>query len=404
MFLSKLIPVQQALKTMETTIKTTQTEKIPLEKAYQRVIAEDVLSLLDSPPFSRSAMDGYALQAEDTFKSSTNSPVELTVVDRIGAGTMSNITVRKGNVVKIATGAPLPQGSDAVVMEEYTHEDGNQLLVESPLTPGENVSFQGEDVKKGDVISKKGRLLQPQDLALIASGGHSEVTVYRKPRIAVLITGSELVMPSPDIKGPEVVNSNHYTVKALVESSMALPTLSHVEDDALKIKAEFERLLKTHDAIITTGGTAISKGDVVVDVVNELGEVLFHGVAMRPGKPFAFGKIGDKPVFMLSGFPVAAMVQYDIMVRKNLEKMQNIQNPSKLVKKTSTRKIPSTLGRTDYVRARTRGNKVEPLNIKGSTIVRSMADSNCYIVIEENVEGFAEGEECDVLLYDSFHI
>lgn len=404
MFLSKLIPVQQALKTIEDTLKHTSLENISLEEAYQRIIACDVTSLLDSPPFSRSTMDGYALMAQNTLSSSPNNPAELTIIDRIGAGSMSHTIVEEGKAVKIATGAPIPQGADAVVMEEYTQEQGNKLLVESSLTPGENVSFQGEDVKKGDVIIKNGVFLQPQDLALIASGGYVEVTVYRKPRIAVLITGSELVMPSPGIKGPEVVNSNHYTLKALVESSLAIPTLHHVEDDVLKVENEFERLLQTHDALITTGGTAISKGDVVVEVADELGEVLIHGVAMRPGKPFAFGKVNDKPVFMLSGYPVAAMVQYDILVRKNLEKMQNIHNSPKLVEKTTSRKIPSTLGRTDYVRARTDGDKVVPLNIKGSTIIRSMVNSNCYIVIEENLEGVAEGEKCEVLLYDSLRV
>lgn len=404
MFLSKLLPVQQALKTIEDTLKPIDTEIVSLEDAYQRVIAGDVRSRLDSPPFSRSAMDGYAVKAQDTFHSSTNNPVELTIIDRIGAGSMSHAPVEEGKAVKIATGAPLPQGADVVVMDEYVQEQGDQLLVESPLTPGENVSFQGEDVKKGDVIVKWGKLLQPQDLAIIASGGYSEVTVYRKPRIAVLVTGSELVMPSPDIKDAEVVNSNHYTLKSLVESSLAVPTPNHVEDHAEKVKDEFERLLKTHDALITTGGTAISKGDVVVEVAAQVGEVLMHGVAMRPGKPFAFAEVDDKPVFMLSGYPVAAMVQYDILVRKNIEKMQNIHKPLKLVKKTAARKIPSTLGRTDYVRARTDGNEVTPLNIKGSTIIRSMVDSNCYIVIEENLEGVAEGEKCDVLLYDSLRI
>lgn len=404
MFLSKLIPVQQALKTIEDSLKHTNTEKISLEKAYQRTLAEDVTSLLDSPPFSRSAMDGYALKAHDTFSSSPNNPTELTIVDRICAGSISHAVVEEGKAVKIATGAPLPPGADAVVMEEYTQEQGDQLQVESPLTPGENVSFQGEDVEKGDVIVKRGRLLQPQDLAIIASGGYSAITVFRKPQIAVLNTGSELVMPSPDIKGPEVVNSNHFTLKALVESSLAIPTINHAEDDALLVKNEFKRLLKTHDALITTGGTAISKGDVVVEVADELGEVLIHGVAMRPGKPFAFARVNDKPVFMLSGYPVAAMVQYDVMVRKSLEKMQNIHKPFKLVKKTAARKIPSTLGRTDYIRGRTDGDKVTALNIKGSTIIRSMVESNCYIVIEENLEGVAEGKKCDILLYDSLRV
>lgn len=404
MFLSNLIPVQQAHKIIGNSIKQTKPEKIPLEEAYQRVLAEDVRSLLDSPPFSRSAMDGYALKAQNTFTSSTNSPSELIIVDRICAGSVSEKVVEEGKAVKIATGAPLPQGADAVVMEEYTDEQEDQLIVESPLTPGENVSFQGEDIKNGDVIIEKGRLLQPQDLALIASGGYSEVTVYRKPRIAVLNTGSELVMPSSDIKGAEVINSNHFTLKALVDSSLAISTLNHAVDDAELVKKEFKRLLQDHDALITTGGTAISKADVVVDVADELGEVLLHGVTMRPGKPFAFGIIDDKPVFMLSGYPVAAMVQYDVMARKSIEKMQNIDKPYVLVKKTATRKIPSTLGRTDYIRGRVDGEEVTPLNIKGSTVIRSMVESNCYIVIEENVEGVAEGEECDVLLYDSMDI
>lgn len=404
MFLSKLMPVKQALKTIESNLKQTLLEKIPLENAYQRVTVEEVTSLLNSPPFDRSAMDGYALKADDTFNSSLQNPAQLTVVDRIGAGSISQAILGHGQAVKIATGAPIPQGADAVVMEEYTQEKGNILEVEASLTPGENISFKGEDIRKGDVIIKKGRYLQPQDLALIASGGYNQVTVHQKPRIGVLITGSELVMPSPDIQGAEVVNSNHYTVKAMVEGCQAIPTLSHVEDHAGMVENEFERLLKDHDALITTGGTAISKGDVVVNVADTLGEVLIHGVAMRPGKPFAFALVGDKPVFMLSGYPVAAMVQFDVMVRKNLEKMQNLNKPPQLVQKIAARKIPSTLGRTDYIRAKTDGDKVIPLNIKGSTIIRSMVGSDCYIVVEENLEGIAEGEKCDVLLYDSLRV
>ena len=249
---------------------------------------------------------------------------------------------------------------------------------------------------------EKGKFLQPPDLAMIASGGYSEVNVYKKPRIAVLITGSELVMPHVNLKDAEIINSNHYALKALVESSMATPTLFHVEDDAEKVEQEFERLLESHDAIITTGGTAISKGDVVVKVADKLGELLIHGVAMRPGKPFAYAQIKNKPVFMLSGYPVAAMVQYDVFVRKFLEKMQNIHKIIPLVEKTAARKIPSTLGRVDYIRAITDGDKVTPLNIKGSTIIKSLVDSNSYIIIEENLEGVEEGGKCDVLLYDSY--
>lgn len=408
MFLSELTPVPKAHAIIENTIKQASIEnpieKIPLENAHRRVIAQDVTSLLDSPPFDRSAMDGYAIRAQDTFGFSQRNPVKLNIVDRIGAGSKSNVILKNGEAVKIATGAPIPQGADAVVMEEYTQEDGDDLEVALSLTPGENVSFKGEDIQKEDVVLGKNRLLKAQDLAIIASAGYSEVEVFRKPLIGVITTGSELVMPRPDIHDAEVINSNHYTIKAMVESSLAIPTLIHLEDDAPLVKKEFNKLIETHDAIITTGGTAISKGDVVVDVADELGEVLIHGVTLRPGKPFAFAQVQNKPVFMLSGYPVAAMVQFDVMARKHLLKMQNLERTPLLIKKTATRKIPSTLGRTDYIRAKTDGEFVEPLKIKGSGIIRSMVESNCYVVIEENLEGIGEGELCDVLLYDSLRV
>ena len=189
-----------------------------------------------------------------------------------------------------------------------------------------------------------------------------------------------------------------------MESALAIPTLVHCVDSHKLVENEFERLLETHDAIISTGGTAISKGDVVVDVTENIGEVLIHGVALRPGKPFGFGIIHEKPVFMLSGYPVAAMVQADVFVRNSLYKMQGIENKPRIFHKIASRKIPSSLGRTDYIRAKTDGNIVRPLKIKGSGIIRSMVESDSYIIIEENLEGIGKGEECNVLLYDSLTI
>ncbi|AEG19347.1 molybdopterin molybdotransferase MoeA [Methanobacterium paludis] len=404
MFLSELMPARDALSIIKSVPLKLDVEEIPLDDAHRRVLAEDVKSLLSSPPFDKSAMDGYALRAEDSFGHSQTNPAHLKIKDRIGAGQMSNVTLKNGEAVKIATGAPIPEGADAVVMEEYTIEDGNNLEVEMSLTPGENVSPIGEDIVVGDLVLRAGQLLRPQDLAIIASSGYDEVKVFKKPKIGVITTGNELVMPNPDISGAEVINSNHYTVKALVEATMACPTLVHRVDNAEIVEEEFERMLATHDALITTGGTAISKGDVVVDVADKIGEVLIHGVALRPGKPFAFGKVHDKPVFMLSGYPVAAMVQFDVFIRQQLKRMQGINTCPKTVKKTAARKIASTLGRTDYIRAVTDGEMVKPLKIKGSGIIRSMVESNCYIIIEENLEGVEAGEECEVILYDSLQV
>lgn len=404
MFISELIPVKDALKIIDNIEIKLDIERIPLEEAYNRVLAEDIKALLDSPSFDRSAMDGYAVQAEDTFGSSETSPAYLKVVDRICAGDTSKIVLKQGEAIKIATGAPIPEGANAVVMEEYTYEENNDLEVSKTLFLGENVAPFGEDFKKGDELLKSGKLLRPQDIGIITSAGHDTINVFKKPKIGVITTGNELVMSKSEIKGAKIINSNYYTLKALVESTLAVPELTHCVDDAQKVKEQIETFLESCDAIITTGGTAISKGDVVVDVVDKMGEVLIHGAGIRPGKPFGFGVINGTPIFMLSGYPVASMVQFDIFTRNYLLKMQNIHKEFSIIKKTASRKIASTLGRTDYVRAKTEGNLVHPLKIDGSGIIRSMVESDCYILIEENVEGINEGEECDVLLYDSLKV
>ncbi len=404
MFLSELITVKEAINIIENVKIKTGAEKIPLEEAYNRVLAEDVISLMDSPPFDKAAMDGYAIKAEDTFGFSQINPACLVVVDEISAGQTSKANLKNKEAVKIATGAPMPDGGDAVVMEEHTKRHGNIIEVETSVVPGENVSFKGEDIKKGEMVLGKRRILRAQDLGIIASSGYDKVNVIRLPKVSVITTGNELVKPTSYVRKPSIINSNYYTLKASVESSLAIPKVEHCIDDEKKMSEQLEESLKWADAIITTGGTAISKGDVVVDVVDQMGEVLIHGVSIRPGKPFAFGIIEEKPIFMLSGYPVAAMVQFDVFVKPYLFRMQNIPFKPKIIRKKTQKKIPSTLGRTDFVRAKTDGNLVHPLMIKGSGVIRSMVESDCYIIIEENVEGIAEGEECDVLLYDSLKI
>jgi len=404
MFLTNLMPVQEAHDVIRSTLKTVGTENIALEDAHMRVLAEDIRSNLNSPPFERSAMDGYAIKAENTFGFSETNPAKFKIIDTIGAGQLSNEVVKSGQAVKISTGAPIPEGADAVVMEEYTNSESEHLEVETSVTPGENVSPMGEDFRKNDLILKHGKLLRPQDLAIIASSGFSSVEVYKKPKVGIITTGTELVMPKSTLKGAEIINSNHYTFKAVVEASLALPSLVHCIDSEQVVKDQFESMLSDHDVLVTTGGTAISKGDVVVDVTEELGEVSIHGVALRPGKPFGFGTVEGKPVFMLSGYPVAAMVQSDVFLRNSLYQMQGIEYKPQSVTKTTSKKIASSLGRTDYIRAKTDGSMVRPLKIKGSGIIRSMVESNSYILIEENLEGINEGAECNVILYDSLTV
>ncbi|MGZ7048735.1 MAG: molybdopterin molybdotransferase MoeA [Methanobacterium sp.] len=404
MFLFELKPLKDTLNIINKVEIQKKREKIVIKDAYNRVLAQDVKALFDSPSFDRSAMDGYAIKAEDTFGFSQINPAHLNLIDSIGAGKKSEVNLKNGEAVKIATGAPIPQGANGVVMEEYTYQKENNLEILTSITPGENVSPAAEDFKKGDLLLKNPKLLRPQDVGIITSSNYEKIEVFKKPVIGIITTGNELVMPGQEIKDAEIVNSNYFTLKALVESTLAIPVVTHCIDEKEKVKDQIKYFLKSCDAIITTGGTAISKGDVVVDAVGELGEVLIHGVSLRPGKPFAFGVISKKPAFMLSGYPVAAMVQFDVFVRECLLKMQNIKRKLQIVKKVASRKVASSLGRTDYIRAKTDGNNVYPLKIKGSGIIRSMVESNSYIIIEENVEGIDKGEECNVLLYDSLKV
>lgn len=404
MFLSELIPVEKAHNIIAENQKIMPTEVIKLEKAHKRVNFHEFISQHSSPPFDRSAMDGYALQAQDTFGSSPSNPKHLKIVDRIGAGDLSSVEIQPGQAVKIATGAPIPAGADAVIMEEYTYENGDNIDVMATLSPGENVSYIGEDISKGDKVIGEGKVLRPQELAMIASAGYSEVEVYKKPRVGVIVTGNELVDPTFHLQGAQVINSNQYALRALVESSMADCEVTHCRDNVDLMEKAISQAVEKYDVIITTGGTAISKGDVVVDTVDKLGQVLIHGVAVRPGKPVGFGMVNEKPVFMLSGYPVAAMVLFDIFVRPYLLRMQNITYEHRLVKRVARKKVPSNLGRTDFIRAIADDKSVYPVLSKGSGVIRAMVESNAYLVIEENQEGVGEGEKCDLILFDSFKV
>lgn len=341
------------------------------------------------------------MRAEDTFGSSPENPSRFTVTDSIGAGDVSDVDVDRGEAVKIATGAPIPRGADAVVMEEYTVSSGSEISVVRPVFPGENVAPAGEDFRAGDTVLSKGTLLRPAEIAMAASAGYSQLRVYKKPSVKVIITGNELMEPSADLEPGKIPNSNLYTLKALVESAGGDAEVSHAPDDMDIIVDEIRGAVKEHDMVITTGGTAVSRGDVVVDAVDSLGDVLFHGVAMRPGKPVAFGIVEGKPVFMLSGYPVAAMVQFDVLARYYLLRMQHLDYSHRTVKRRCLGKVASGPGRTEYVRANADNGTVKPVQSRGSGIIRSMVESNAYIVIDENLEGIAEGEECEVLLFDS---
>ena len=402
MFLSKLESLGNALKLIDNHQKVMGTEEVPLFEAHKRVLAEDIMAYHNSPPFDKSAMDGFALKGENTFGASQSNPKTLRIVDAIGAGDFCDKTINEGEAIVIATGAPIPEGADAVLMKEYTTTDGDEVTIYSQVTPGENVSPKAEDIRKGEKILSKDTFIRYQEMGLIASAGYDSVEVYRKPKIKLIITGNELVEPTKEeIDKAKIINSNKYAIKAMIEDAGALVSISHAGDTFDEVREEVLKATKDYDVIMTTGGTAISKGDVVLDVVDDLGEVLFHGVAIRPGKPFGAGVINDKMIFTFSGQPVAAMSQFDMFARKYLFKMQAREFDFHIVKREAQLKIPSQLGRTDFIRAFSDDTHARHILNRGSGIIRSMVEANSYIIIDENDEGYQKGDIVDVVFFDS---
>lgn len=402
MFLSKLDSLSNARKLISDNQKTTEIEEISIYDAHKRVLAEDIIAFHDSPPFDKSAMDGCALIAENTFGASNSAPKQLKVIDAIGAGDFSSKKVNENEAIVIATGAPIPDGANAVLMKEYTTTDGDDLTIYSQVTPGENVSPKSEDIEKGQKILDKNTFIRYQELGLIASAGYDKVKVFKKPRVKIIITGNELVEPTKEeIDKAKIINSNQFTIKAMVEDSGAICDIGHAGDTFDEVKEAVLEASKDYDVIMTTGGTAISKGDVVLDVVDELGEILFHGVAIRPGKPAGAGIINGKMVFTLSGQPVAAMSQFDMFARKYLFEMQGRSFEFHVTKRTSQLKIPSQLGRTDFIRAVSDDEHAKHVLNRGSGIIRSMVEANSYIIIDENDEGYQKDDLVDVVFFDS---
>jgi molybdopterin molybdotransferase len=287
-------------------------------------------------------------------------------------------------------------------MKEYTTTDGDDLTIYSQVTPGENVSPKSEDIKKGEKILDKNTFIRYQEMGLIASAGYDTVKVFKKPKVKVIITGNELVEPTKEeIDNAKIINSNKFTIKAMIEDSGAVAEIGHAGDTFDEVKQAILEASKDFDVIMTTGGTAISKGDVVLDVVDDIGEILFHGVAMRPGKPAGAGIVNGKMIFTFSGQPVAAMSQFDVFARKYLFEMQGRSFDFHVVKRVSQLKIPSQLGRTDFIRAVSDDEHAKHVLNRGSGIIRSMVEANSYIIIDENDEGYQKDDIVDVVFFDS---
>jgi molybdopterin molybdotransferase len=377
-------------------------EQVPLGDSLDRVLASDLVADRNVPGFNKSAVDGYALRGEDTFGATAAAPLSLELVGELLPGSGPQLVVAPGRTARIMTGAPVPEGADAVLMAEYASERDGSVLVSAPVTPGRNVAREGEDIRNGTTVLHRGRLLQPQDLGVMASLGRVQVPVVRRPKVALASTGNELIGPGQagSTGGGQVVDSNSIVLEALLRRHGAVAHgLGIVRDDP---EALTEVLLGFQgDLLITTGATSVGREDYLPGLLAEHGELLVHGVNIRPGSPVGFGRLGQRPVMLLPGNPVAVMVCFDMLVRPMLMRMLGLPE----ARRDRTRKLPlrrklaSELNRIDHVRVRVVEDGVEPLRSGGAGVLSAMSRADGFVVIEKDLEGIEAGELVEVHLF-----
>ena len=383
-------------------------ELVSPEEALGQVLAEDIVSKVNIPSHDRAAMDGYAVVAVDTFGSSQTSPVLLNLVNRIEMGKYPSFQLRSGEIAEIATGGILPAGANAVVMLEYARKiDERQVEILASVTPGENVSKAGEDVQNGDLVLGEGTRIKPPDVAMLAAISIERVRVVRRPKIAVICTGSELIELGEPMSPGKIMNTNRFLLSAMIQEVGASPIyLGLAEDNVEDIRRLIQLGLAEADIVTITGGTSVGGKDLVPDAIDLAGKpgMLVHGVSIRPGMPTGLASVNGKPVVSLSGQPVAAMIGFNTFVRPLiLRLLGTVEEPMPSVRAELSRRVASASGMRTYlrvvVRESERGYVVDPITTSGSGLLSSLTQANGIIVIPEDKEGLEEGEGVTVILF-----
>jgi molybdopterin molybdotransferase len=400
---SERTDLESALDQLRAFVKPLVEEAVPLRQALGRTLARDIVSTKQVPAFDKSAMDGYALRAAETFGASPTDPASFKVIGEILPGDAGDFEVEPGEAVRIMTGGAFPKGADAVLMVEQTTDQGDSVLVHGPVVPGRNVARAGEDVQKGDRVLGRGRVLRPQDLGVLASIGEVELQVTRRPVVGILSTGNELVEPDSAEAGSRghVVNSCRFLLEGLVTLTGGIPqSLGTLPDDSDTIRAALAAF--DGDILLTTGATSTGKEDFLPGLIAELGELFVHGVNIRPASPLGFGRMGKALAVLLPGNPVAAMVGFDVFVRPAIQLMlsQPEGRNNRRVRGRLRRKLASALNRTDFVRVLLLGDgEVEPLRSGGAGVLTSVTKADGFVIVPRDDEGFEAGTEVEVFLF-----
>ncbi|WP_408010684.1 gephyrin-like molybdotransferase Glp [Pseudalkalibacillus sp. A8] len=388
-----------------------QAEELNIEDVLDRVLAEPIIADHDVPPFNRSPYDGFALRAEDTVKASTETPVHLEVIEEIGAGQVAKSHLRQGQAIRIMTGAAIPEGADAVsmfeVVKEYEKDSKPMIEVGRKFRPGQNIAQQGEDTGKGTVLIEKGTRIKPGVTAILATFGYKTIKVYRKPKIGIYATGTELLDIDEPLQPGKIRNSNAYMISAQIRKMGGEPLyLGKLADDFEACFEAVSAVLNDVDALVTTGGVSVGDYDYLPAIYEKLGaNTLFNKIAMRPGSVTTVAEHQGKLLFGLSGNPSACFVGGELFLRPFIKQAVESTPFLAKIKAVLAKDFPKPNPFTRLVRGKieytTEGVRVAPTGLDKSSSVTSIAEADTFIVLPGGTRGFKTGDEVEVLLLDN---
>ena len=393
-----MISVEEALQVILKSIQVLGLEKVDILSSLGRVLGEDIYAPYHIPHWDNSAMDGYAVIQKDIKDATPENPATLKVVADLPAGYTAKRDLKKGEVIRIMTGAPMPEGSDTVVMVEDTKRDGDKVNIFKANSKGDNIRKAGEDVSKGTLVLPKGSVIHPAEVGMLASLKRSFVSVYQKPTVAVISTGDELIDVDENLTGGKIVSSNTYSLSSLVRYLGATPLILGIAKDKSEDLLDRFKVAVRADMIISSGGVSVGDYDLVKDILKELGaEMKFWKVSMRPGQPLAFGVIEGKPTFGLPGNPVSCMVSFEQFVRPSILKASGYRQIFRpLIEACLKEPINKKVGKKYFIRCIVSMEEgkyvVTTTGEQGSGILMSMVRANGLIVLPEEKTAFEAGE------------
>ena len=398
--IKETIPLEEARQLIADACRPIErTERVAIVDANGRVAAADVASARDVPPFSRAGMDGYAVRAEDTFGASRYEPKTLRVIEKVYTGQVPSRTIEAGTAIEIATGAPMPAGADAVVMVEETEKAADDVRVLTPVYPRQNVGRQGADIVVGQVVIARGDVLNPSRIGALAALGVSEVNVFAKPTIAILSTGNEIADPGDELKPGQIYDINKFTLSTIIAEHGGVPMPFATAQDTIEALERAIDAVTSCDVLVFSGGSSVGERDLILDVIGRKGDIVFHGIAVKPGKPTVFGTINGRPVFGMPGYPTSCLSNAYMLLVPALRAMARLK-PRHLatVALPLGQRIVSTTGRHQFYTVRIVDGQAMPA-FKASGDITSMSQADGYIEIPAQTDIVEKGEMVEVTLF-----